>query len=76
LCKSLLNSFIKTRHRLRAFQVPPLCSVGFAEKLQEVFPWVPVLLNVQPGDHGFEALSDKREEWVQDGVRFMSQHWL
>lgn len=61
---------------LRTFKVPPLCSVGFFDKLQEALPGVPVRLDVKSGDHGFEAISDKREQWVQDGIKFMNQHWL
>ena len=53
-----------------------MCSIGFVEKLKQTLPDVPVLLSLQPGDHGFEAMRDKKEEWIQEGVEFIRKYWL
>ncbi|EAW13532.1 putative polyketide synthase [Aspergillus clavatus NRRL 1] len=56
--------------------VPPICSTGFIDKMQQVCPQVPVLLSLQPGDHGFEVMHTVEDEWVQEGLDFMKQYWL
>lgn len=56
--------------------VPPLCSIGFVQKLKQTLPNVPVLLSLQPGDHGFEAMRGGKEKWIQDGVEFIKRYWL
>lgn len=55
--------------------MPPICSTGFVEKLKETLPNVPVLLSLQPGDHGFEVKHSLEDEWVQDGLEFIRKHW-
>lgn len=37
------------------------------EKVKQVLPHVPVLLGLQPGDHGFEVTHIVDDEWVQGG---------
>lgn len=52
-----------------------MCSIGFVEKLTQTLPDVPVLLSLQPGDHGFEAMRDRKENWIQEGVEFIGKYW-
>ncbi|KAJ4302893.1 hypothetical protein N0V90_001784 [Kalmusia sp. IMI 367209] len=52
---------------------------SFVDQLKKILPDVPVLLNLRPGDHGFEAMGDKtsgKEIWIQDGIDFMKTYWL
>lgn len=44
-------------------------------KLKEVLPDVPVLLTLQPGDHGFDVLNTMEVEWVQKGCTFVEKYW-
>ena len=45
------------------------------EKLRRVLPDVPVLLSLQPGDHGFEVMHTVEDEWVQEGFEFVRKYW-
>lgn len=57
-------------------QVPPLCSTGFVERMKQIHPDVPLLFSLQQGDHGFEAVRDGAEAWIQEGVQFVQKYWL
>ncbi len=41
----------------------------------QALPDVPVLLSFQHGDHGFEAMRDRKEEWIQEGVEHNRKYW-
>lgn len=46
------------------------------DKLKEVLPDVPVLLTLQPGDHGFEVNHSVDDAWVRQGLEFVKKYWL
>lgn len=56
-------------------QVPPICATGFVDRLRKSQPHVPVLLSLQPGDHGFEVMHTSEDEWVQEGLSFIKDYW-
>ena len=43
--------------------------------MKQVLPHVPVLLSLQPGDHGFEVTHIVEDEWVQEGFEFVGKYW-
>lgn len=45
------------------------------ERLNEILPHVPVLLSLQPGDHGFEVMHTVEDGWVQEGLAFVKKYW-
>ena len=45
------------------------------EKVKRVLPDVPVLLSLQPGDHGFEVRHTLEDEWVRNGFEFVGKYW-
>lgn len=43
--------------------------------MRKRFPHVPILLTLEPGEHGFDVGLDRREPCVQEGCQFVEQFW-
>ncbi|KAL4977325.1 Alpha/Beta hydrolase protein [Aspergillus desertorum] len=54
---------------------PPICSTGFAARLREVQPRLPVHLSLCPGEHLFDVNTGMDADWVQEGTHFLDNHW-
>ncbi|ROV95018.1 hypothetical protein VMCG_08355 [Cytospora schulzeri] len=54
---------------------PCVCSSKFVDKIRETHPEVPVLLNLEPGEHSFDVSMTMDEQWVADGLKFVDRYW-
>ncbi|KAL4939384.1 Alpha/Beta hydrolase protein [Aspergillus oleicola] len=54
---------------------PAACSSGFARRLRETQPDVPVHLTLHPGEHLFDVDTRGDADWVQEGRQFLKEHW-
>ncbi|KAI3327058.1 putative polyketide synthase [Xylariaceae sp. AK1471] len=54
---------------------PSVLSAGFARRLQETQPGVPMRFNLYPGEHLFDVDVGRDTSWVQEGVEFLKEHW-
>ena len=43
--------------------------------MKKLLPDVPVLLSLQPGDHGFEVNCSADDDWVKQGLEFVGRYW-
>ncbi|PLB45035.1 putative polyketide synthase [Aspergillus steynii IBT 23096] len=55
--------------------VPQMCATGFVDRLKVILPDVPVMLSLEKGDHGFEVMHTVEDEWVKEGIEFMTRFW-
>ncbi|KAL2817758.1 alpha/beta-hydrolase [Aspergillus cavernicola] len=62
-------------HGINDTMCPSVCSSGFAHRLREIQPDVPVHLSLCPGEHLFDVNADRDAEWVREGARFLNNHW-
>ncbi|CAN8097035.1 unnamed protein product [Discula destructiva] len=62
-------------HGLNDTMCPSVCSSGFAERLREVQPDVPVHSSLQPGEHLFDVNTGREAAWVQEGRGFVAKFW-
>lgn len=52
-----------------------MCSSRFVDRIRETHPDVPVLLNLEPGEHSFDVSTTMDEQWVADGLKFVDRYW-
>lgn len=59
----------------REKKTPCVCSSRFVDRIRETHPDVPVLLNLEPGEHSFDVSTTMDEQWVADGLKFVDRYW-
>lgn len=52
-----------------------MCSSGFARRLREAQPDVPVQLSLRSGEHLFDVNTSKDADWVREGAQFLGKYW-
>ncbi|KAL4894559.1 Alpha/Beta hydrolase protein [Aspergillus ambiguus] len=63
-------------HGMDDTMCPSVCSSGFARRLREVQPDVPIHLSLLPGEHLFDVNTGNDASWVQEGAQFVCEHWV
>ena len=56
--------------------VPIEGSYKFVEKARERFWDDKILLHVEPGDHGFDAVATLETPWLKEGLKHVTKQWL
>ena len=56
--------------------IPVDGSKKFAAALKTAHPETEVKLETQPGNHGFDTMATLETKWLNEGLAFISKHWL
>lgn len=56
--------------------VPLEGTLKLLEYLREVDRNAKMHVAIRPGDHGFDAAADIREDWMKAGLDFIAQEWI
>ncbi|KAL4970620.1 putative polyketide synthase [Aspergillus stella-maris] len=78
--EGLLETLERGEHRMVPVWIvhgkcPAACSSGFAARLRETQPNVPVHLTLHPGEHLFDVDMRGDVDWVREGRHFLEEHW-
>lgn len=55
--------------------VPFEGSVVFVERLKQLQPHAQVLLSLEDGEHGFDAIADLETPWLKEGLAVVARNW-